>query len=50
MPQEPSSKKPGTPWGLFIGLILILVVIVAGAYYAFNQRIAPQLHPQTQTN
>lgn len=31
-----------TPWGLFIGLLLILAIIVAGAYYTLNERLAPQ--------
>jgi hypothetical protein len=46
IPQEPKDK-PETSWGLFIGLFLILIVIVAGAYYAYTERIAPQIHPQT---
>jgi len=50
IPQEPSKGKTEPSWGLFIGLLLILIVIIAGAYYAYTERIAPQLHPQAQTN
>ncbi len=45
--QEPElSQRPRrarrTPWGLFIGLLLILAIIVAGAYYTLTERLAPQ--------
>lgn len=36
------TKKRSTPWGLFIGLLLILGVIVWGAYYTFNERYVPK--------
>jgi hypothetical protein len=44
------TPKRQTPWGLFIGLLLILAIIVSGAYYALEKRIgtmpsAPQGQP-----
>jgi hypothetical protein len=42
----PSPKK-SNPWGLLIGLLIILAIIVAGAYYAFTERVAPQTPIQT---
>lgn len=36
-----SDTQKSTPWGLLVGLLLILAIIVAGAYYAFTERIAP---------
>ncbi|MDB5245274.1 MAG: hypothetical protein JWN90_379 [Parcubacteria group bacterium] len=35
------SKKGQTPWGVIIAILLILVIIVSGAYYAFTERITP---------
>lgn len=43
-PMEPTdqtphvSQKKKAPWGALIGLVLILAIIVAGAYYAFTER------------
>lgn len=33
----PSRK---TPWGAIIGILLILVIVVTGAYYALTDRLA----------
>jgi hypothetical protein len=35
-----TSKHP-TPWGLFVGLFLILAIIVSGAYFTLQERIGP---------
>lgn len=42
---EHDEPKKKTPWGLFIGLFLILGVIVLGALYTFNKRYYPVTHP-----
>ncbi len=39
---QQSHPEKQSSWGLFIGLILILAIIVGSAYYAFTERIAPQ--------
>lgn len=48
IPSAPQSThetpEARTPWGLFIGLILILAIIVAGAYYSLNSRIHNSSH------
>lgn len=45
---EPLSSQPietkakrSTPWGAIIGLILILAIVVCGAYYSFTKRYQP---------
>lgn len=49
------KQNKSTPWGTLIGLLLILVIIVAGAYYAFTQRFSTthtqpkNIHIQTST-
>lgn len=40
----PRNPKRSAPWGIFIGLILILAIIVAGAYYSFSKRFVPKAH------
>lgn len=35
---EEQPKKRSTPWGAIIGLVLILAIVVAGAYYSFTNR------------
>jgi hypothetical protein len=43
------TPKRQTPWGLFIGLLLILAIIVSGAYYALEKRIGTSVaNPATQ--
>lgn len=44
---EPSTKQTDrkTPWGILIGLLLILAIVVFGAYYALSERIAAQSTP-----
>jgi hypothetical protein len=36
-----APKKNQSPWGVIIAILLILGIVVSGAYYAFTQRIAP---------
>lgn len=36
-----SPRKGRTPWGVVIGLVLILAIVVAGAYYSFTKRYEP---------
>jgi hypothetical protein len=43
-PTMPRNPKRPAPWGIFVGLILILAIIVAGAYYAFSKRFVPKAH------
>jgi len=47
-PVQSSSKQ--TSWGVLIGLLLILIVIVASALYVFEQRINPTIAPATTTS
>ncbi|HEY4489234.1 MAG TPA: hypothetical protein VJA87_02010 [Candidatus Paceibacterota bacterium] len=35
------SPRPNNSWGAIISILLILAIVVAGAYYAFTDRIAP---------
>lgn len=44
------TPKRQTPWGLFIGLLLILAIIVSGAYYALEKRIGTYHPIKTQGN
>lgn len=37
----PEQSKRSTPWGTIIGIILILAIVVAGAYYSFTKRYQP---------
>lgn len=39
MDMEHTSKRQGS-WGAMIGILLILAMVVAGAYYAFTDRLA----------
>lgn len=46
---EPSATQPlevkpkrSTPWGLIIALVLILAIVVCGAYYSFTKRYQPE--------
>ena len=47
MPDQ-SSRPPGTPspkqqqWGVIISIVIIVLMIVIGAFYAWGQRIAEQ--------
>lgn len=34
----PAPKK--TPWGSLIGIILIVAILVAGAFYVWQERLA----------
>ena len=34
------NEKATTPWGALIGILLILGIVVAGAYYALSDRLA----------
>lgn len=34
---RPEAK---TPWGAIIGILLILMIVVGGAYYALTDRLA----------
>lgn len=35
-----TRPKTATPWGAIIGILLILVIVVGGAYYALTDRLA----------
>jgi len=45
---DPSLPQPGTPspqqqqWGVIISIVIIVLMIVTGAFYAWGQRIAQQ--------
>ncbi|MES2225555.1 MAG: hypothetical protein V4480_01985 [Patescibacteria group bacterium] len=43
-----ASAKPA-PWGVFIAILLILLIVVAGAYYTLTKRITPQPVPTSTT-
>jgi hypothetical protein len=45
-PRETPRRQ--TPWGLLIGLALILAIIVSGAYYSLEKRIQDRA-PSSQT-
>ena len=49
-PLANSAEQPkrSTPWGAIIGLVLILSVVVAGAFYSFTKRYQPA-QPAQQT-
>lgn len=34
----PETKK--TPWGSLIGIVLIVIILVAGAFYVWQERLA----------
>ena len=36
-----TSPRPNSSWGAIISILLILAIVVAGAYYAFTDRVAP---------
>ncbi len=44
---EPTATPPAkkTSWGVLIGLLLILIVIVASALYVFDQRLHASAAP-----
>ncbi|HWU24459.1 MAG TPA: hypothetical protein VN086_01755 [Candidatus Paceibacterota bacterium] len=44
----PVQAKRSTPWGTIIGIMLILAIVVAGAYYSFTKRYQPT-HQATTT-
>lgn len=44
---QPVEVNRSTPWGAIIGLVLILAIVVGGAYYSFTKRYQP--HPSTTT-
>lgn len=35
------ARRPNNSWGAIISILLILAIVVAGAYYAFTDRVAP---------
>lgn len=35
------TDTSSVPWGLFIGLVLILAVIVGTAFYSFSEKYVP---------
>jgi hypothetical protein len=37
---EQISPRPNNSWGAIISILLILVIVVAGAYYAFTDRVS----------
>lgn len=36
-----TPAHPNSSWGAIISIFIILAIVVAGAYYAFTDRIAP---------
>lgn len=48
MPTEPIVPPPGTPspqaqsWGTVISIIIIVLMIIVGAFYAWGKRIAQE--------
>ncbi|MFI5260234.1 MAG: hypothetical protein ACHQU0_00335 [Candidatus Paceibacteria bacterium] len=46
MEEEKKTHQPGVPsakqqsWGLLISIVVIVLMVVIGAYYAWSQRIA----------
>lgn len=36
-----TSPRPNNSWGAIISILLILAIVVAGAYYAFTDRVTP---------
>jgi hypothetical protein len=47
---EHDEPKKKTPWGVFIGLAIILIMIVIGAFYSFSTRYYPVTHPAAETS
>lgn len=35
----PVSARKGTPYGAIIGVVIIVLVLVAGAFYVWNERL-----------
>lgn len=49
LPQGTPSPKAQS-WGAVISIVIIMLMIVVGAFYAWGQRIAQQQSYQTPTN
>jgi hypothetical protein len=37
----PTVPRPNNSWGAIISILLILAIVVIGAYYAFTDRVTP---------
>jgi uncharacterized protein YpmB len=44
--KHPAAKK-ASPWGVLISIVLILIIVIGSAYYAYKQRIEPVSQPVT---
>lgn len=40
-----TTPKPRTSWGAIIGLLLVVVIVVAGAFYMLGERVAHERQP-----
>jgi len=55
-PGEPTAQKPGVPsskaqqWGVVVSIVIIVLMIIVGAFYAWGQRIAEQDALSAQTS
>lgn len=34
------AQRPNSSWGTIISILIILAIVIAGAYYAFTDRVA----------
>jgi hypothetical protein len=41
MELESTSSRSNNSWGAIISILIILAIVVAGAYYAFTDRYTP---------
>lgn len=39
-PDLSTAQRPGSSWGTIVSILIILVIVVAGAYYAFTNRVS----------
>ncbi|MEA2701457.1 MAG: hypothetical protein QOE22_166 [Candidatus Parcubacteria bacterium] len=44
------AARPNNSWGAMISILLILAIVVAGAYYAFTDRVSPTSTTTVETN
>lgn len=54
-PTTPNVQRPGVPskeaqqWGVVISIIIIVLMIVIGAFYAWGKRISQNQYPAAVT-
>lgn len=49
VPQQGMPSQKAQSWGAFISMIIIVLMIIVGAFYAWGKRIAKQQNPIVPT-